>query len=120
MYSHILWKLSQSINKKIIVTLKLDIKLQLRDIKSQLWEIELQLLFSDIITSFFNQIKSFQWCEKLMCEHEKKRLFISVHYFFFYHPFPHFYAVPTYPPAPCICWENENRLAHPWMVPGGI
>ncbi len=45
MYSHILWKLSQSINKKIIVTLKLDIKLQLRDIKSQLWEIELQLLF---------------------------------------------------------------------------
>ncbi len=31
--------------KNIIVTLKLDIKLQLRDIKSQLWEIELQLLF---------------------------------------------------------------------------
>ncbi|KAK2876238.1 hypothetical protein Q8A67_020334 [Cirrhinus molitorella] len=21
---------------------------------------------------------------------------------------------------PCICRGNENRLAHPWMVPGGI
>ncbi len=98
MYSHILWKLSQSINKNIIVTLKLDIKLQLRDIKSQLWEIELQLLFSDIITSFFNQIKSFQWCEKLMCEHEKKT---AVHFcalFLLLSPF--FLIFMLYPPAP--------------------